>query len=126
METQVRRIIPNTREQQLVSGVYLALAISLHVRPDVGTLLPYVESTTILNPYSIAAIYFFCSGYLFRAVNIMLWKYAMAILPLLVTCMYLFLYMIGNPASSLVTGVLCFGFAILLLSDLQQQAVRRG
>jgi hypothetical protein len=126
MEPQVRRIIQNTREQRLVGYAYLALGVSLHLRPDVGSILPYVESTTFLTPYTIAAVYFLCAGFLLRSVNIMLWKYTAAIMPILATCLYLFVYMVGNVQSSLLSGIIGFLAAALLLNDLQKQAVNRG
>jgi hypothetical protein len=120
----VRRIIGNRRDQKIVSGIYFALAVGLQARPDAGSLIPYLESTTILNPVSLGILYTWCSGYLWRTANIQLWKYAAAIFPLFVSCFYLMFYMAGNQSSSLVTGIIAISLAILLGSNLQQQVVR--
>lgn len=122
----MRRILPNSRDQRLVGATYLALAIALHIRPDVGSLIPYIEATTNFTPYSIAFIFAFAAGYLLRPGNLMLWKYAVSLVPMLVTCLYLAIYMLGNIQSSLLTGVIAFAYAVFLISNMQKQAVSRG
>lgn len=119
------KVLSNTRQQRWIARIYLGLALAIHARPDVGAILPYIESTTILTPYAIAAIYIWCSGFFWRSVNIVAWKYVAAVLPLLVSCLYLVFYMAANPTTSLVTGVLVFSLAALLIDDLYRQVVTR-
>lgn len=121
------RILSNTRQQRWIGAIYFALALAVHARPpDVGTILPYLELTTILTPYSIAAIYFWCSGFLLRSVNIVAWKYIAVVMPLLISCLYLVFYMAGTPTTSLVTGVWILSLATLIINDLYRQVVARG
>ena len=125
----MRRILDNKWDQRFVGAAYIAWAAALHMRPDVGTLRNYIENTTIFNEYSIAALFLLLGGpMLFRAHSIMLWKYGVLILPFLTACGYLFLYMVGNPTTSMLTGfgMLIFGAYVFYNLVRCARMVRRG